>query len=314
MKKLILILLLTIFAYPNIIPYFSKISGGYYKGGVDNIIIEDILSSKKTINMAMYYLTNKNITLALIKAFKRGVDVKIYTDDRKISSKRYKLLIKQGIKVNCDNNLKALMHNKFLIIDKKILWVSSANYTVYSFYRNYDNFLRVTDSKVIEYYSQKFRLLYNHSSTKLKAYKSSKVEVYFSPDTNFENRIISLIKSAKSSIHFLAFAFTNPKISQALIDANGRGVKVKGVFDKAQNRYQKYSQYKRLKSNGVVVRFDKNRFKLHSKVFIIDKKIVVMGSYNFTKKANITNDENSIIIKDRDIAGIYLKNFYEIFR
>jgi len=314
MKKLILILLLTTLSYCDITTYFSKISGGYYRGGVDNIIIDDILSAKSSIKMAMYYLTNKNITSSLIQAHKKGVNIEIYTDDRKISSKRYKLLIKQGIKVNCDNNLKALMHNKFLIIDKRILWVSSANYTVYSFYRNYDNFLRITDNKLIEYYSKKFRLLYTHSSTKLEAYKSSKVEVYFSPDTNFEDRIISLIKSAKSSIHFLAFAFTNPKISQALIDANSRGVKVKGVFDKAQNRYQKYSQYKRLKSNGVVVRFDKNRFKLHSKVFIIDKKIVVSGSYNFTKKANNQNDENSIIIKDRDIADIYLKRFYKIFR
>ena len=123
MKILIIILFyLNIFAnsqpiIKNILPYFSKTSGGYYKGGVDNIIIDDIYSSTKSINMAIYYLTNKHITTALIKAHQRGVEVKVYTDDKKISAKRYKSLIAQGIKVNCDKNPKALMHNKFLIID-----------------------------------------------------------------------------------------------------------------------------------------------------------------------------------------------------
>ncbi|SHO81288.1 Endonuclease [hydrothermal vent metagenome] len=319
MKFFIIIIYLASFLKADIVtmdisPYFSKIKGGYYNAGVDNIIINDISNATSSINMAMYYLTNKHITMALIKAHQRGVDIKVYTDDRKISSKRYNSLISQGIKVNCDTNPKALMHNKFLIIDKKILWVSSANYTVYSFYRNYDNFLRVIDRRVISYYSKKFKLLYNHSPKKLKPYNSKNIEVYFSPDTNFENKIVSLINSSKSSIKFLAFAFTNLKISQALIDAKSRGVEVEGVFDESQNRFQKFSQYKRLKDNGLDVKFDKNRFKLHSKVFIIDENIVVMGSYNFTKKANIINDENSMVIKDRDIAKAYLKRFYEIFR
>jgi len=139
------------------------------------------------------------------------------------------------------------------------------------------------------------------------------VEIYFSPDSNFEKRVISLINSAKYSVNFLAFAFTNSKIAEALVLANKRGVIVRGVFDKTQNNYQKYSKYKYLKDNNLDVKLDKNRFKLHSKVIIIDEKIVVSGSYNFTKKANNKNDENSIVIFDRDIAKKYLINFNQIY-
>jgi len=95
MKKLILILLLSIFAYSNITPYFSKISGGYYKGGVDNIIIDDIYTASSKIEMAMYYLTNKNITLALIKAYKRGISEEFYNQYFNGRTKAYAIEIKK---------------------------------------------------------------------------------------------------------------------------------------------------------------------------------------------------------------------------
>jgi len=175
--------------------------------------------------------------------------------------------------------------------------------------------LRIKDKKISSYYSQKFKKLYNNKENISKGYisKDKKIEIYFSPDTDFESRIIYLIENAKKSINFLAFAFTNPKIANAVVLAKKRGLQVKGVFDKVQNAYQKYSKYKYLKDNDIDVRLDKNSFKLHSKVIIIDEKIVISGSYNFTKKANIENDENSIVIYDRDLAKKYMDNFNGIY-
>ena len=294
---------------------FSKISGKFYKNGVDNKIVKDISTAKSSVHMAMYYLTNKFIAKALIDAHKRGVEVKVVTDDKKKDSKYYKKLKKAGIDLKDDKDSKAIMHNKILIIDSKIVWISSANYTVYSFYRNYDNFLRIKDIEIANYYNKKFNKIYLDDSSKMRSFISidKNVEIYFSPDSNFEKRVISLIDSAKYSVNFLAFAFTNSKIAEALVLANKRGVIVRGVFDKTQNNYQKYSKYKYLKDNNLDVKLDKNRFKLHSKVIIIDEKIVVSGSYNFTKKANNKNDENSIVIFDRDIAKKYLINFNQIY-
>jgi len=253
--------------------------------------------------------------VANLSAHKRGVEVEVVTDDKKVNSKKYKQLKKAGILVKDDKNRKALMHNKILIIDDETVWIGSANFTVYSFYRNHDNFLRIKDSEIASYYDDKFKKLYKNDLSKTDAFISSdrKVEIYFSPDANFEKRIISLIKSAKKEIDFLAFAFTNKKIADALIDAKKIGVKVQGVFDKSQNTYQKYSRYKYLKANNLDVKLDKNKFKLHSKTIIIDEKIVVTGSYNFTKKANSKNAENSIVIFNKDIAKKYTDNFYQIF-
>jgi phosphatidylserine/phosphatidylglycerophosphate/cardiolipin synthase-like enzyme len=52
---------------------------------------------------------------------------------------------------------------------------------------------------------------------------------------------------------------------------------------------------------------------MHHKVFIIDNKTVITGSYNPTKNANERNDENILIIHDKKIAEKYLKEFERIY-
>ncbi len=314
-KKILLILLSTVALYStaSISPYFSKTSGKYYKGGVDNKIINDIANASSSIDMAMYYLTNRHITKALIKAHYDGVKVRVVTDDKKIKTSRYRELIRANIEVMSDNDPKALMHNKILIVDQHIVWIGSGNYTVYSFYRNYDNYLRIDDKGIAKYYKEKFVKLYNNDTKPTEPYLSKNIEIYFAPDSDIEKRLLARIHHAKHSIYFLAYAFTNQKIAEALADAHHRGIEVKGVFDKAQDRYQKYSRYKWLKSKGLSVKYDKNRFKLHDKVIIIDEKVVVTGSYNYTHKANRTNAENIMVIKSKAVAKSYLNEFEKIY-
>lgn len=315
-RALFLLYLLTIFAYATISmePYFSKTTGRYYKKGVDLHIIQDINSANSSIDMAMYFLTNKYITKALIAAHDRGVKVRVVTDDKKIDADKYRWLINAGIIVEDDQNQKALMHNKILIIDGDIVWISSGNYTVYAFYRNHDNYLRIEDRSIARYYRDKFLKLYGHHETIQKPYLSRELEIYFAPDTNIQKRVLARINNAKKDIYFLTYAFTNRKIADALISAHKRGVIVRGVFDKVQNGYQKYSVYRYLKLNGIDVELDRNRYKMHHKVMIIDQKVVIAGSYNFTKKANDTNAENVMIIKRRDIAAKYLQEFQKIHK
>lgn len=316
MRTLLIILLVTIAtqATISIEPYFSKTKGRYYKEGVDVKIIKDINDAYVSIEMAMYFLTNKHITQALVEAHNRGINVKIITDDTKKSTKKYRKLINAGITVEDDQNHKALMHDKILIIDSRIVWISSGNYTVYAFYRNHDNYLRIEDSAIANYYLSKFIKLYSHDSKAQQPYLSKELEIYFAPDVDIQKRLLVRINHAKKDIYFLAYAFTNRKLANALIAAHKRGVVVRGVFDEVQNKYQKYSVYSYLKDHGIAVTLDTNHYKMHHKVIIIDQKVVVTGSYNFTKKANSKNAENIMVIKRKDIANRYLQEFEKISR
>jgi phosphatidylserine/phosphatidylglycerophosphate/cardiolipin synthase-like enzyme len=42
---------------------------------------------------------------------------------------------------------------------------------------------------------------------------------------------------------------------------------------------------------------------------IIDRETVVTGSFNFTRAAEEKNAENLMIIKSRELAGIYIGNW-----
>ncbi|NPA28148.1 MAG: hypothetical protein GXN91_03770, partial [Epsilonproteobacteria bacterium] len=293
-------------------PYFSKISGAYYDGGVDVEIIKDINNSKESLYVAMYDFTNKNIKQALIDAHNRGVEVKVVTDDTTIDDDVYVELIESGIEVIDDANSSKLMHNKFLVVDNEILWSGSGNYTVYAFYRNYENYVRVKSKEIAAIYKKEFDYLYTHNNSDYDGGEVKNIEIYFSPDSDFEEKIVELIKESNKSIEFLAFAFTNYKIAYALVGAKERGVEVKGVMDESQNEFQTYSVYDDLKEEGIDVKLSDR--KLHSKVFIFDDKIVITGSYNFTKSANDENNENSLVIYDSNISKAYIDNFNFIYQ
>jgi phosphatidylserine/phosphatidylglycerophosphate/cardiolipin synthase-like enzyme len=84
------------------------------------------------------------------------------------------------------------------------------------------------------------------------------------------------------------------------------------VFDKRWNSNQ-YSKYNEMLSNGLNVKLDGNKQTMHNKVFIIDDKTVVTGSYNFTEKANEKNNENAIVVHNEEFASRYEDEFEEIF-
>jgi phosphatidylserine/phosphatidylglycerophosphate/cardiolipin synthase-like enzyme len=47
----------------------------------------------------------------------------------------------------------------------------------------------------------------------------------------------------------------------------------------------------------------------HNKIMIIDRETAITGSFNFTKAAEEKNAENLLIIKSKELAGIYIDNW-----
>jgi len=48
---------------------------------------------------------------------------------------------------------------------------------------------------------------------------------------------------------------------------------------------------------------------VHNKIIIIDKETVITGSFNFSSAAEEKNAENLIIIRNPELAAIYLDNW-----
>jgi phosphatidylserine/phosphatidylglycerophosphate/cardiolipin synthase-like enzyme len=134
------------------------------------------------------------------------------------------------------------------------------------------------------------------------------VQVYFSPRGGCTDAIIDEIDQAKSEILVQAYSFTSAPIAKALLKAYKRRVKVEVILDKSQ-RTERYSSARFFSNVRLSTFIDAYHAIAHNKIMIIDREIVITGSFNFTKAAEGNNAENLIIIRSKELVVIYLKNW-----
>jgi len=135
-------------------------------------------------------------------------------------------------------------------------------------------------------------------------------KVCFSPHGGCTESIVKEINAAKSEILVQAYSFTSAPIAKALLDAHKRGVKVEAILDKSQ-RKERYTAATFLANAGIPTFIDDKHAIAHNKIMIIDRETVITGSFNFTKAAEEKNADNLLIIKSKELAKIYIDNWYK---
>lgn len=140
-------------------------------------------------------------------------------------------------------------------------------------------------------------------------------QVCFSPSKSIEDScqtmIIKELLSAKKSIKIAIFDFTDPVILDHVpIPLRYSPLKVYIVMDKRQAK-GKHSLYNDViaQYNNVKVVSGKRGGLMHNKYIIIDDERVITGSYNFTKGALNKNDENAVLLSDKNIVDQYVEHF-----
>jgi phosphatidylserine/phosphatidylglycerophosphate/cardiolipin synthase-like enzyme len=133
-----------------------------------------------------------------------------------------------------------------------------------------------------------------------------RVQVLFAPEDGVAQKITERIGQAQSQIRFLAFSFTQDAMGKAVIDRGKAGVSVAGVFEKTGSE-TRFSELGAMKQAGLEVYQDGNPYVMHHKVFVLDGKTTVMGSFNFSDGADRDNDENALIVEDPGFAARYLE-------
>ncbi len=137
------------------------------------------------------------------------------------------------------------------------------------------------------------------------------VKVFFCPEDACADAVISLIDSANESVHVAVYSFTLDSIADALIRAKQRGVDVKVVLESQQ--VSQYSVYEKLKDAGIDVLLDSNPAYMHDKIAVIDGRIVITGSYNWTKRATNQNNENLVVIYSKKLSEEFEAELEKIY-
>jgi phosphatidylserine/phosphatidylglycerophosphate/cardiolipin synthase-like enzyme len=111
-----------------------------------------------------YSFTSKPISLALLDAHKRGIDVRVVVDKLNATA-RYTLatfLANQGVPVRVDYRY-AIMHDKFIVVDGQEVETGSFNYTAGAEDRNAENVLVLHDPAMAQHYGREWERLWGES-------------------------------------------------------------------------------------------------------------------------------------------------------
>ena len=285
--------------------------------GIDDALVSLIQNATQSIDAAFYELQLPSVADALIARKAAGVAVRIVSDSDYQNRDSVQRCIAAGIAVVFDER-NAFMHNKFCVIDNRVVWTGSTNITENGMYRNNNNALQIEIPEVAKAYSGEFEEMFikqafgGRSSTDntppMLVTDELGLEIYFAPEDNVGNEIIAELEQATTSIDFMAFAFTSRPIAEAMAKRIQSGVTVRGVFE-SRNASNQYSRDEWLEEKGAKVYLDTNTYTMHHKCIIIDNKTVITGSYNFSASADTKNDENVIILHSDTLAAVYTDEF-----
>lgn len=303
--------------------YFTSSEGqAGESGALEEALLNDLNGASQSIDIAMYNFSLVRAADALLDAKQRGVRVRMVTDSDALDGAQIHRLEKGGIPMLGDRH-EGLMHDKFLVIDGRIVWTGSLNLTGSGAYQDHNNLARFSSSGLAENYTTEFEEMFvkdqfgsdspaNTPHKKLEVAGAS-VENYFAPEDKVSPKIVDRLREARTSIHFLAYSFTSDPISQAMLDRAKAGVEVRGVFDADQYKSNTGGEYLRMKRGVKTVRLDGSPGLMHHKVIVIDGKTVIFGSYNFTASAERTNDENIVIVTSPKLAAQFEQEFEKVY-
>ena len=137
-------------------------------------------------------------------------------------------------------------------------------------------------------------------------------EAYFMPGDDGAAKIERLFRGASSTVDVCVFTITDNRLARALIDAHRRGVKIRVISDD-EKAFDRGSDIDWIHDAGVGVRTDRSESHMHHKFAIFDKKLLLTGSYNWTRGAARDNQENFVVVDDARLIRSYSETFEKLW-
>ncbi len=301
-------------------------------------IIDFIDGTKRYLDIAVQELDNENIRDAILRARARNITVKLVLEADYLRAKtRHSNPLKKGgsheinrqiqnailrskAYVYSDFNPK-IFHQKFVVRDRKAVLTGSTNFTDTGTHKNLNHILIIHNEKVAKEYWREFKEISkgrfgkesgaHQPVPKEVAVSNLRIKVLFAPDNSPELEIVKQMAKARQRVDFAIFTFSKSSgIDDQMYALLNAGVKVRGIFDRRPAR-QVWAPWKELKNAGAevyTVGTHPGLGKLHHKLMVIDKQVVIAGSMNYTGPANTINDENILVIGKKSTTKTAEKN------
>lgn len=137
-------------------------------------------------------------------------------------------------------------------------------------------------------------------------------QAFFSPGEDCLDAIRDALNQARHTIEICVFTVTDDRISRVIEEAVKRRVRVRLITDDMKSG-DMGSDISRLSGSGVDLRIDRSPHHMHHKFAIIDNRVLLTGSYNWTRSAASSNEENIVILHDPKLTADFQRQFKQLW-
>jgi len=132
-------------------------------GGIRHRLVRAIEASQRSIDIAVYNFTARELVNALSAARARGVRIRLLMDQEKVEEigSRIRALRRNDVAVRTLGVAgQSLMHHKFAIFDDRVVATGSYNWTQTAERANYENLVLLDDREIVARFQQEFNRLW----------------------------------------------------------------------------------------------------------------------------------------------------------
>ncbi|PCI33634.1 MAG: hypothetical protein COB53_12115, partial [Elusimicrobia bacterium] len=236
-----------------------------------------------------------------------------------------------------------IMHQKVAIFDGKMINFGSYNWAKSADQSHFESMMFEDEKPRVAFYKKMYKWLWSFSVSfeEAEAHKWARERPEhapidedmaiehngkkfprqaFSPEGMIEDTILRAIRAADKSVDIVMFSFYSARIAEELLIAKQRGIEVRLVLDSMQSKIMKLDNWFAYYGFDVKIVSGPNPFgnvfweKNHNKYIIVDGKLMGIGSYNYTKNAEINSYENVNFYYDNVDVAFFLAFFNMLHR
>jgi phosphatidylserine/phosphatidylglycerophosphate/cardiolipin synthase-like enzyme len=304
-------------------------------GGPDDLltaVLAFLRRARATLDVAVQELDCEPIAREIIAAAARGVRVRVVLERdylREPAPRTQPLdpggrhepnrrllaaLLRAGIEVTSDLNPE-IFHQKFVVRDREgsraSVLTGSTNFTDTGVSVNANHLVILDSKRVADSFGAEFEELWEGTFGALRPRHGDapdesrlagiRVKRLFAPDHGPEMEVMKQMLKARERVDFAVFTFAQSSgIDDTMVALQRSGITVRGILDGGQGN-QRWAATRGLADAGSEIHLSRRSgglAKLHHKLMVIDRQVVIAGSFNYTEPATRLNDENLVVLGD----------------
>jgi cardiolipin synthase len=258
-------------------------------------LVAAIKKAKKSVDIVVFRFDRAEIETALKDAAERGVSVSAliaYANHggEKSLRKLEMRLLEAGVKVSRTSDDLSRYHDKLLIIDRRLLFVLSFNFTHLDIDHSRGFAIVTRKRNLVE---EALKLL--KADNERKPYKA-RLDTFVVSPVNARKQLLALIRRAKKELLIYDPKIADSEIARALSDVAKKGVDVRVI-----GSVGRHSAHLKVRPLG--------GFRLHTRTIVCDRREVFVGSQSLRKAELDSRREVGVIVRDSKVVSRVVNTF-----